>query len=189
MWSRTRWTRVRRAAGRTPRRGTRRCARGNRTKAVWRPGCAARCRSARRCTGYIRPARCGIRPIRTVRFLPRPRCPCGPHFPPRPRIRRGPRNPLPCAGWLDHRVQFAVDAGERKRCGGRDFVEPALELVEQCEESRRIHREWCAHGVLLFVCVLLRVRARRHLERRPARMDATFPCVTRPHHGQSEECG
>lgn len=135
MWSRTRWTRVRRAAGRTPRHGTRRCARGNRMKAVWRRGCAARCRSARPGTApWARAARCP----------PRPRCLCD------PRIRRSLHNLPPRAGRLDHRVQVAVDAGERKRRGGRDIVEPALERVEQCEESRRIHREWCAHGVLLF---------------------------------------
>lgn len=153
MWSRTRWTRVRRAAGRTPRRGTRRCARGNRTKAVWRRGCAARGRSARRRTGYIRPARCGIRPIRTVRFLTRTRCPCGPHFPPRPRIRRGPRNPpSPVrAGWTTGCSSPSMPANESDAA-----AVTSLNLRSSLSSSARNPAESIVNGVRM-VCSFLSV--------------------------------
>lgn len=68
-----------------------------------------------------------------------------------------------------------------------------LNLRSSASSSVRNPAESIVNGVRMvcsfFVCVLLRVRARRRLKRRPSRMDATFPCAARPYHGQSEECG
>lgn len=138
MWSRTRWMRVRRAADRISRRGTRQCARGNRTRAVWRPGCAAYGRSARRCTGYIRPARCGIRPIRTVRFPPRPRCPCGPRNPPSP-VR---------AGWTTGCSSPSMPANESDAA-----AVPSLNLRSSASSNARNPAESIVNGVRM-VCSL-----------------------------------